>query len=462
MNINTAYRVKIKHYNRILDETVRIYRNVTDYCINVCLNEWNSLIAVAGARTRQMSVEHMLHATRKNPLPKYSDFDRRFYKLPSYLRRSAIAEAIGCVSSYKTRLAAWECEDAKSRGRRPRLTAYGNAWPCLYKGNMFVRTGQYTARIKVYIRNTWDWLDIDLKRSDADYILHHCAGRRECPPVLLKRGKEWFLVFPFEEEVKLSDSPVGEQTILAVDLGINSAATAAVMNAEGAVLGRRFLKLPREEDSLAHAIGRIKKAQQHGARRMPRLWAKADGINADIASKTAAFIIDTAVLYDVDVIVFEYLDLAGKKHGSSKRQRLHLWKADAVQRIVADKAHRLGMHISHICAWNTSHLAFDGSGCVLRGREAGTSYSVCRFQSGKTYNADLNAAYNIGARYFIREIIKSLPATARLSIEAEVPRCLKRSTCTSADLIDLCAVLRSFGIDPLSLGRTDGDAVRCA
>ena len=38
-----------------------------------------------------------------------------------------------------------------------------------------------------------------------------------------------------------------------------------------------------------------------------------------------------------------------------------------------------------------------------------TPYDMCKFQSGKMYNCDLSASYNIGARYFIRELIKELP-----------------------------------------------------
>ena len=190
-----------------------------------------------------------------------------------------------------------------------------------------------------------------------------------------------------------------------------------------------------------HAINRIKKAQQLGNRKMPRLWAKAKGVNADIASKTAQFIIDTAAYYNVDCIVFEFLDLNKKKRGS-KKQRLHMWKARAVQRIVTDKAHRLRMRISHVCAWNTSMLAFDGSGEVERGIDG--NYSICRFPSGKIYNCDLSASYNIGARYFIREIVKSLPETVRLACEAKVPRIAKRSTCTFSDLISLNAELKKL------------------
>ena len=87
-------------------------------------------------------------------------------------------------------------------------------------------------------------------------------------------------------------------------------------------------------------------------------------------------------------------------------------------------------------------LAFDGSGTVLRGKDADMpTYSLCKFQNGKVYNCDLNASYNIASRYYIRKILKSCPETDRLDILAKVPRCSKRSTCTLADLISLNAVL---------------------
>lgn len=175
-----------------------------------------------------------------------------------------------------------------------------------------------------------------------------------------------------------------------------------------------------------------------------RLWAKAKGINKDISIKTANFIMEVAGLYDVDVIVFEHLDRKGKKRGS-KKQKLHLWRSQYVQSIVEHKAHRLGMRISRICAWGTSRLVYDGSGTVLRGKDAGfTCYSLCQFPNGKVYNCDLSASYNIGSRYFVREIIKSLPVRERLALEAKVPEVAKRSTCTLSTLINLNAEIMSF------------------
>lgn len=88
-----------------------------------------------------------------------------------------------------------------------------------------------------------------------------------------------------------------------------------------------------------------------------------------LRSKPPRFIVDTAIKYDVDCIVMEYLDLGGRKRGS-KKQRLHLWRAKYVQTMVTDKAHRNMIRTARVCAWNTSRLAFDGSGRVMRGKEA--------------------------------------------------------------------------------------------
>jgi len=97
-----------------------------------------------------------------------------------------------------------------------------------------------------------------------------------------------------------------------------------------------------------------------------------------------------------------------------------------------------GMRVSAVCAWNTSRLAFDGSGPVARDEG---NYSMCTFATGKRYHCDLSASYNIGARYYIREIMKSLPVTVGLAVEAKVPRLARRTTCVLSDLISLNAEL---------------------
>ena len=440
MKLSMTYRVRTRGFNHIFDETVRLYRQAVSFFVDVCLTEWNLISTEKLQKERVNLVESLTIQTKQNPVVSY-DFSAAFYKFPSYLRRAAIAEALGKVSSYRSNLANWEAADSAKRGEKPSLPQVGYVYPAMYRSGMFIRTGIYQAALKVFIRNTWDWVLVDLRKSDADYILRHCKNYRECVPTLQKRGKKWFLDFVFQTAVKLPDTKIQHTRILAVDLGLNSACTCSIMTPEGAVLGREFLSLPGEYDSLEHAVSHIKHAQKLCARKTPGLWKQAKGINDDIAVKTARFIVDTAIKYDVDCIVMEYLDLGGRKRGS-KKQRLHLWRAKYVQAMVTDKAHRNMIRVARVCAWNTSRLAFDGSGRVMRGKEAKLpSYSLCRFPTGKQYNCDLNASYNIGSRYYIRELLKTLPVTAGQAVTANVPELAHRSKCTLSSLIKLNAAL---------------------
>lgn len=413
MNIFSSYKVKIKNYNKIFEEAVRIYREAVSFFIDICDKEWDMLEPLKNLERCRKMEELSLH-TKKNRNPKY-DFNSKFYKMPSYLRRSAINTATGCYSSYRSNLKNWE---ENPLGRKPRLQLDRNVMPTLYKDNMYIRTGDDTARIKIFHRNDWIWLDIRLNNQDVRYIKSHCAFKKEYAPTLKKQGKCWYLVFPFEDKVKFEDVDIQDQTICSVDLGLNNHATCSIMQSDGTVVARKFIHLATEKDHLYKALNRVKKVQQNGARKTPILWKHVNDINTDISRKTAKQMIDFVVLYNADVIVFEHLDTSGKKRGS-KKQRLHLWRKQEIQKIVEHKAHILGIRISRICAWNTSRLAFDGSGKVERGEyyqngERKYNYSICLFKNGKQYNCDLNASYNIGARYFIRELLKSDSVMRRL------------------------------------------------
>ena len=177
MVIHTMYKRKIKHYNHIFNDTVRLYRGAVDYLISVCMDHWTEVAAIPKELERKTYVESMIHKTKDNPVVPY-DFDDRFYKFPSYLRRSAIATAIGKVSSYKSGLAAWESSDTEDRGLTPGLPRAGFSFPCMYRKVMYEQTGDYTAQIKVWIHNTWDWLAVSIRKSDVDYALHHCQYRK--------------------------------------------------------------------------------------------------------------------------------------------------------------------------------------------------------------------------------------------------------------------------------------------
>ena len=442
MQIFSSYKVKIKNYNKIFSQTVEVYRNAVTFFIDVCEKEW-SIIQESKGIKRCSAMEKLTIQTKKNPNPKYN-FNEKFYKMPTYLRRAAISEAVGCYSSYYSNLKNWE---EKPNGNKPTLQLDRNVMPTFYKDNMYIRTGTNTAKIKIFHKNDWVWLNVELNNQDVKYIQKHCKLKKEYVPTLKRQGKCWYLVFPFSDEVQFQTPKVQDQIVCSVDLGLNNNATCSVMQSDGTVVGRKFVNLSTEKDHLYKAVNRIKKAQQHGARKCPTLWKHVNDINTDISRKTAKEIIDFAVLYNADVIVFEFLDTQGKIKGS-KKQRLHLRRKREIQKLVEHKAHILRIRVSRICAWNTSRLAYDGSGKVERGTyiqngEVKYNYSICTFTNGKRYNCDLNASYNIGARYFVRELLKSESVTRRLPSQTKESDYGTGSTRTLSTLIRLNADLSS-------------------
>ena len=84
--------------------------------------------------------------------------------------------------------------------------------------------------------------------------------------------------------------------------------------------------------------------------------------------------------------------------------RFHTWLHRKLVRQVEASAEEKGMKVALVNPRGTSAWAYDGSGKVKRDAD---NQSLCTFQTGKRYNADLNASYNIGARYFWRQRAKT-------------------------------------------------------
>ncbi|MDX8418883.1 IS200/IS605 family accessory protein TnpB-related protein [Stecheria sp. CLA-KB-P133] len=344
-------------------------------------------------------------------------FDQRFPKFPSYYRRAAITQALGVVSAYQLALKNWKENGRK--GEVPKLDSCSHRMPALYRGNTYKpvidkETGEvlpYAAKIKVFRNNDWVWDTVRLSKTDVDYLGKRGRNGEISAPVLEKKHGCWNLRFVVTETIELSAKPVSEQKICAVDLGVNTDATCSVMDSKGTVLARKFIMRGREKDSVNNALHRVSVFQSlHGSHDSGRLWNIAKRRNANLVHQIAREIVNFAIAYECDVIVMEHLDTKGKKRGS-KKQKLAMWKHADIQKTVESLAHHYGIRISHVNAWGTSRLAYDGSGRVRRGREVSkdTPYDVCVFKSGKIYNCDLSASYNIGARYFIRGVFMESP-----------------------------------------------------
>ena len=400
MRTVSSYGVELRKQNIPIRQTLDIYRSAVSCLIEIYARTWDELAVITEPKKRFNTAEHLVHTTKKNQAR--FDFDLRFPKMPSYLRRAAIQHALGSVSSYKTRMELWKKTDQK--GGRPKLVCDNHAMPVFYRDVMYREDTEEKdgACLKLYDGHDWKWFRVSLSHTDMEYLRKNWAGKKAAAPVLEKRHRKYFLRFSYTEEVPLTKTPVKEQIICSVDLGLNTDAVCTIMRADGTVLGRKFIDFPSEKDRMYRVLGRISRFQRkHGSAQVKSRWAYAKRLNTELGRK---------------------------------KQKLHLWRKRDIQKRCEHQAHRRGMRISRICAWNTSRLAYDGSGTVVR--DPG-NHSLCTFQNGKRYNCDLSASYNIGARYFIRELLKPIPVTERSLLEAKVPSVKRRISCVYADLREL-------------------------
>lgn len=115
-----------------------------------------------------------------------------------------------------------------------------------------------------------------------------------------------------------------------------------------------------------------------------------------------------------------------------------MWAKRKVQEKIKHKAHLNGIRYRRVNARNTSLFAFDGSGRVERDKN---NSKLCTFSTGKRYNNDLSASYNVGARYFIKEIKKTISEKKWSDAMAKVPELQRRTQCTLSSLINLVQVI---------------------
>ena len=422
MEIITCYTADIKSQldgekkhrvdKKLMKATADVCLKALRYCTDIFLSEWDYLSKFstqvkAGVVNRNQAANARVHSTEVQPA-KGPEVDRDFKNVPSYTRRAVVADALGKVSSYVSNHRNWEKQDHQERGSEPAL-----GLPDRYSLTFYDQERDLCGMeegvigLKLFDGKKWDWYYFKISPSDARYISAVKKTRKMLSPVVEKVKDRYRIRFSFKEKKELvpDTDPLGYR-ILAVDLGINAAASWCVMESDGTVHRKGVIRLTCEEDRLNHLMNRKRMYQQAG-KKSKSIYRMVTAANRRLSIETSRKIMEKAVLYDVDCIVFEYLDSGGKVRGKKYRERIHMWRKRDVQKRIELQAHRHGMRISRVCAWGTSKYAFDGSGEVLRGKDAGfKTYSLCRFPNGKVYNCDLSAAQNIGARYFLREYAK--------------------------------------------------------
>ena len=420
---------KLRH---IVANTLALYNSALNYVCDVVLKHYDEINELNNLEGR-MYLEHLIHNT-KNNIAKY-DFDSIYYKLPCYLLRDIESKAIGHIFSYKSNLDNYKKErynkisnGKKFKKREPSLSKC-NLLPSFYKGNMYKMISDNKIALKIYEDNDWKYEEFKLKKNDLKYI-NKINGKRYNPEIKII-GKKIYIKFTFEiEDLKLQDKELNKRIICGVDLGVNNDATISIMNYEGTILGRHFINT-NNKDLMNHLLNKKRKIQRNSGnyKYLSNLHInnKINSINENIVNHTVNQIIKICLSYGVDVIVFENLRHKFKRAKRSFRARLHRWRKIAIYNKAYEMAHRNGIRVSTVNPNGTSRYAYDGSGLVERDND---NYSICKFVSGKTYNCDLSASYNIAARYYIRETLKPLDVNSRSELETKASLALSGTKLT--------------------------------
>ena len=148
MQIRSSYGVELRKQNIPIRQTLEIYRSAVRYLTEIYGQTWKELAEIPESKRRFNVAEHLVHTTKKNQAR--FDFDIRFPKMPSYLRRAAIQHALGSVSAYESRLEQWK-RTGKKAGK-PTLVYENHAMPVFYRDAMYRESmeGKEEAYLKLY------------------------------------------------------------------------------------------------------------------------------------------------------------------------------------------------------------------------------------------------------------------------------------------------------------------------
>lgn len=391
-----------------VERTIIAFRRAVRGLCGVMLVHWGD---ISHGKTKCASIEDLFHKTAQRPDVKYPVLDRMIGKMPSYLRRAAIEQAHGAVASF---LSNWDhFLDGRIAGRdretgvKPPRLGLNNVFPSLYGGNMILYGKDlHTVRIKLLgADGQWRFSEPLPVKGRFVRVLPKTSKLDQSPSLLL-RGAKVALSCPValrpEKYITNKDFVHGNQRLCSVDVGINTAATAAIVDSTGTVIARTFLTCGRHNDrrdALASVIAaRQRQSGPHvrGQKHCSALHRRISGLSLDAARTLASRLAAFAARHGAKVFAIE--DLKGwRPKGPSKaqRKRFHRFEHRALVHALALKAQEMGARVLEVFARGTSRWAYDGSGKVLRSTR---NAQLATFASGKQYNADLNGALNIAAR----------------------------------------------------------------
>lgn len=437
VNNTGIIRVELNHMNkgtsRILKDTTAVFRDAVSYLTHVACDHIEELIPLSSFKETTF-MDGLVHKTKDNPNPAYPKFDVLFRRLPSYIRRAANHAACGYVRSHESNCNNYyKWRDKLVSGghhvcrMEPGFSYTPNAFPTIYRDQSYTLESNVIG-IKVWKNNSWQWISVSAPTRDLKCLEDASSQGKVLNPKLIYAYHKFYLEFPVQYKMsKFRETPFYKRRVLGTDLGLNNGAVCSSVDAYGSIHGRHFSPFKEEMARIDHIIALIRKKSRTSGKgqRLSALYTKLQGLKEDYCRRLSRWIVDTAVSENTYGIVLEHLD--GIKGRSRLAARVHHWCIAKIRDYIRGMAFRKGIRVFIINPKGTSMYAFDGSGPVVRDEH---NFSRCTFASGKQYNCDLSASYNIGARYFLRTIKKSIPATEWSQAVAKVPGLAKRTAWT--------------------------------
>ncbi|CAL8477028.1 hypothetical protein [Caballeronia sp. S22] len=193
-------------------------------------------------------------------------------------------------------------------------------YPPLYGGNMILYGAQLrTVQVKLQgVNGTWRFTrPIALKGGFKR--LQPLAGKMDMSPTLVLRGARARLVCPvkLEPEPYVTNKAFGAQggRVCAIDVGINTAATAAIVDTSGTVIARKFFTCGRhndQRDRLTADIAAKQAATGQIGRRQPHssaLHRRIANISKQVARTLSSELLEFAGTHGARLFIIE--DLKG-------------------------------------------------------------------------------------------------------------------------------------------------------
>jgi putative transposase len=436
------------------ERTIALYRRAVRMAATVAMTHWPELGALR-SKERQMALEAKFHATKDRPVVRYAVLGQALGKMPSYLRRAALHAALGAVSSFLSNYSNWLDGDAVGKaagtkravGARPPRLGFSNVFPSLYGGNMIlVGAGLKTVQVKLLGADGQWRFSAPLALKGRFKRLLPATNKMDLCPTLMMRGAKVTLSCPVEARPPkyvsnkefIAGADGRPSRVCSVDVGINTAATAAIVDSTGTVIARTFLTCGRHNDrrdALASVIaskqslsGKVQRGEKHCV----ELHRRIAGLSLDAARQLASALAAFAAKHGAQAFVIE--DLKGwRPKGPSRamKKRFHRFQHRALVNALGHKAQELGVRVLEVYARGTSRWAYDGSGKVTRSKENAQNAT---FSTGKRYNADLNGALNIAGRGLAMLLGIKLPSAESKAVAGKSSGAATRMPLVLADV----------------------------